>query len=91
MITTDGHRLGLSSPTYIEIYTRLLAIHCMKVASLSSTIYTDFLKSAKVPDDPTLLAGMGREGYVPLLEYMPILVDQNPVITLTHVKAHGDF
>ena len=91
MITTDGHRLGLSSPSSIEIYTILLAIHCMEVASLTGTIYTDFLKAVKVSKDPTLLAKMGREGNLPLLEYMIILLGRNPLITLTHVKAHGDF
>ena len=56
MITTDGHQLEVSSPSSIAPYTIPLAIHRTEVASLSSTIHTDFLKAVNVANDPTLQA-----------------------------------
>ena len=56
MIPTGGHQLELSFPSSMKLYTILLAIHCMEVASLTGTTYTDFLKVVKVSKDPILLA-----------------------------------
>ena len=49
----------------------------MEVAYLTGTIHTDFLKAVKVANDPTLLAKMGREGNLPLYEYLTILLGCN--------------
>ena len=91
IVTKDGPELGLLLPASIEIYTILLAVHCMEVASLTGTIYTDYIKAVQVANKPEILSKMGREANLPLFEYLLILLERNPGIALRHVKAHGDF
>jgi len=62
----------------------------MEPASLTGTVYTDYQKAARIANDPTLLHSMGREGELPLLQYLLVLLKRNPNIHLAHVKAHGD-
>ena len=62
----------------------------MVVANLSGIIYTDFQKAVKVANAPTLLHKMGREGNLPLFQFLLMLLQRNPQIQLVHVKAHWD-
>ena len=68
----------------------ILAIHCMESAQLTGTIHTDYQKAVRVANDPTLLHSMGREGDLPLFQYLSLQLHRNPRIHLVHVKAHGD-
>jgi hypothetical protein len=91
MVTDQGPALHLSLPSSIELYTILLALHCMEVSSLVGTVYTDYIKAVKVANNPKLLTKMGREDNLPLYEYLLTLMARNPGIALQHVKAHGDY
>jgi hypothetical protein len=90
IITRSGPILGLCSPSSIELYTIILAIHCMESAQLTGTVYTDYQKAARVANNPSLLHSMGREGDLPLFQYLIMQLNRNPRIRLEHVKAHGD-
>ena len=90
IITKNGPSLGLSSPSSVELYTILMAIYCMESAQLSGTIYTDYQKAVRIVNDPTLLHSMGREGDLPLFQYLLSALQRLPNIRLVHVKAHGD-
>ena len=62
----------------------------MESAQLSGTIYTDYQKAVRIVNDPTLLHSMGREGDLPLFQYLLSALQRLPNIRLVHVKAHGD-
>ena len=66
IITGDGPTLNLSLPASIELYTMLLALHCMEIGSLVGPVYTDYLKVVQVANNPTILAKMGRDSNLPL-------------------------
>jgi len=70
----NGPSLGLCSPSSIELYTILVAIHCMELAQLSGTIYSDYHKVVRIANDPTLLHSMGCEGDLPLFQYLIVLL-----------------
>ena len=67
-----------------------MAIHCMESAQLSGTIHTDYQTAVRIVNDPTLLHSMGREGDLPLFQYLLSALQRLPNIQLAHVKAHGD-
>ena len=62
----------------------------MDLVSLIGTIFTDYQMEVKVANDPGILAKMGREGNLPLSQYMLVLLHRNPQIKLLHVMAYGD-
>jgi len=90
IITRSAATLGLHSSSSIELYTIILAIHCMESVQLTGTINTDYQKAVRVADTPILLHSMGREGDLPLFQYLSLQLQRNPRIHLVHVKAHGD-
>jgi len=62
----------------------------MKSALLTGTVYTDYQKAVRVANNPSLLHSMGREGDLPLFQYLILELQHHPRIHLVHVKAHGD-
>jgi len=65
IITRNGHILGICSASSIEIYTNILAIHCIKSVLLTGYVYTDYQKAVRVANNPSLLHSMRREGGLP--------------------------
>jgi hypothetical protein len=61
----------------------------MESAQLTGTVYTDYQKAARVANNPSLLHSMGRDGDLPLFQYLILQLNRNPRIQLEHVKAHG--
>jgi len=88
--TSNGPSFGFSSPSSIELYTIILAIQCMKSASLTGAIYTIYQKAVRVANNSSLLHSMGREGDLPFFKYLIILLQRSPPIRLVHEKAHVD-
>jgi len=70
--TRNGQFFGMSLPSTMEIYTIILAIHCMESAFHTGTIYTDYQNAVRVANNPSLFHSMERKGNLPLFQYILI-------------------